>query len=315
MRTEPIAIHDLPGVYPVPPLARRQDSERSVDFKQNERILSHMSSAGINRFLYGGNAFLYHISLGEYEQLLEWLAGAPANLWMIPSAGPSFGRMLDQAPLLRRFGFPCVMALPCADPRDATGLEAGLRELADRSATPLVLYLKEESNFGPDKPAGLDAVARMVSDGICVWIKYAVVRKDPTEDDYLAALLQRVDRARVISGIGERPAIIHLRDWGLPGFTTGSGCIAPKDSLDLFEACKSGDFTSAERIRSRFIPLEDLRDTWGPARVLHEATELAGIAQTGPIPPFVTRLNDSQLAKLAPIARELVNDAHVYTSA
>ena len=39
------------------------------------------------------------------------------------------------------------------------------------------------------------------------------------------------------------------------------------------------------------MPLEDLRDAWGPARVLHHATELAGIAPTGPIPPFVSPLD------------------------
>ena len=53
------------------------------------------------------------------------------------------------------------------------------------------------------------------------------------------------------------------------------------------------------------MPLEDLRDAWGPARVLHHATELCGIASTGPIPPFVSALDDDQLQQLAPIARAL----------
>jgi hypothetical protein len=53
------------------------------------------------------------------------------------------------------------------------------------------------------------------------------------------------------------------------------------------------------------MPLEDLRDAWGPARVLHHATELAGIAPTGPIPPFVSGLNEKQLAELGPVAQEL----------
>jgi hypothetical protein len=52
--------------------------------------------------------------------------------------------------------------------------------------------------------------------------QYAVVRTDPARDTYLDGLLKRVDRQRVISGIGERPAVIHLRDWQLSGFTTGS---------------------------------------------------------------------------------------------
>jgi dihydrodipicolinate synthase/N-acetylneuraminate lyase len=266
-----------------------------------------MVDGGITRFLYGGNAFLYHISLSEYEQLLDWLSGASDDLWMIPSAGPSFGRLIDQAAILRRYKFPCVMALPCGDPRDATGLERGLREFAEKSSTPLVLYLKEENNFGADKMAGLDAVARMVADGTCVWIKYAVVRKDPKEDAYLEALLARVDRSRVVSGIGERPAIVHMRDWSLPGFTTGSGCIAPAASLEVHTNCVRRDYESAETFRSRFIPLEDLRDAWGPARVLHAATELSGIAATGPIPPFVSPLNEEQLSELEPVAQDLIS--------
>jgi hypothetical protein len=39
--------------------------------------------------------------------------------------------------------------------------------------------------------------------------------------------------------------------------------------------------------------------------VLHHATELAGIAPTGPIPPFVTPLGPEQLEQLAPVARTL----------
>ena len=307
MRTEPIQPSDLRGVFPVPPLARKDDSARSIDFAANDRILRHMSSGGMTRFLYGGNAFLYHISLAEYEELLDWLSGASDDLWMIPSAGPSFGRLMDQARILRRYKFPCVMALPCADPRDATGLERGLREFAEKSGAPLVLYLKEETNFGNDKMAGLDAVARMVADGTCVWIKYAVVRNEPKEDSYLQAVLDRIDRNRVVSGIGERPAITHMRDWSLPGFTTGSGCIGPVSSLELFRACVRGHFDTAESFRQRFLPLEDLRDKWGPARVLHAATELAGIAPTGPIPPFITALNEGQRNELRPVAENLIS--------
>ena len=122
-----------------------------------------------------------------------------------------------------------------------------------------------------------------------------------------APLLARVDRKFVISGIGERPAITHLRDWKLPAFTTGSGCIAPQLSRLLFEACKRGDFDTALNLRAQFLPLEDLRDKWGPAKVLHHATELAGIARTGAMPPYVSVLSGEQLEELAPVARDLMN--------
>ena len=105
--------------------------------------------------------------------------------------------------------------------------------------------------------------------------------------------------------MGERPAIVHMRDFGLPGMTTGSGCIASRGCQAMFEACVAKDWTRAEELRGRFMPLEDLRDAWGPARVLHHATELAGIAPTGPIPPYVSSLNGEQLQELEPVARAL----------
>jgi 4-hydroxy-tetrahydrodipicolinate synthase len=140
---------------------------------------------------------------------------------------------------------------------------------------------------------------------VAIAIKYAVVLDDPREDSYLVGLLRRVDRHRVVSGMGERPAIVHMRDFGLPGFTTGSGCIASRACSSLFDACVRADWARAEELRARFMPLEHLRDAWGPAPVLHHATELAGIAPTGPIPPYVSMLSEKRLQELAPVAREL----------
>jgi dihydrodipicolinate synthase/N-acetylneuraminate lyase len=299
----------LNGVFAVPPLARRNDVNRTLDFAQNELIVKHVHEGGITRLIYGGNAFLYHVSLREYEVLLEWLSGLSDDLWIIPSAGPSFGRALDHAEVLRKFRFSAVMMLPCSDPRDATGLEQGYREISDACESKLILYLKEENVFGADKEAGLDVVARLVDDGICTGIKYAVVRPDPKQDAYLEALLARVDRKYVISGIGERPAIVHLRDWKLAGFTTGSGCVAPGLSQEIFEACSRGDFDTASAIRERFLAMEDLRDEWGPARVLHHAVELAGIATTGPIAPYVSGLTTKQLNEVGAVAKTLLSES------
>lgn len=305
MRTAPISPDDLQGVFPVPPLPRRCDLKRTLDFDASGRIVSHLAAAGITRLLCGGNAFLYHLSLPEYKQLLEWLSSLPDSLWCIPSAGPSYGRLMDQAPLLRKHGFPCVMVLPCHDPRDAAGLERGLREFADAAGMPLTLYLKDEQGFGSDREAGLDAVGRLVESGVCCAIKYAVVRKDPRQDEYLSGLLARVDRRYVVSGIGERPAVVHMLDWHLPGFTTGSGCIAPALSQALFAACRRADRYAAETLRAPFLPLEDLRDAWGPAPVLHAAVEAAGIAETGPLPPFASNLPAERYAAVQPVAQTL----------
>jgi dihydrodipicolinate synthase/N-acetylneuraminate lyase len=300
--------HSLDGVFAVPPLARSNNGARSIDFDQNQRIVQHITAGGITRLIYGGNAFFYHVTLAEFEQVLEWFGDySKQDTWLIPSAGPSYGRLMDQAAILRRLPVFCVMTLPCGDPRDAAGIERGLREFAEAADVRLMLYLKEEHSMGADRLAGLDAVARLVDAGVCIAIKYAVVRQHAEEDAYLDELLRRVDRNKVISGIGERPAIPHLSKWHLQGFTTGSGCLAPALSASLHAACRDQRYDEAAEIRSHFLPLEDLRDAWGPARVLHHAVELSQVALTGPIPPFVSALSREQQTQLEPVAAALLS--------
>jgi dihydrodipicolinate synthase/N-acetylneuraminate lyase len=307
MPSNGIGEQDLRGVFAVPPLPRSCEAGRAIDFDNAERVTAHIVGGGITRLLYGGNAFLYHVTLSEYAALLDWLSGFEADRWPIPSVGPSFGRAMDQACLLRRHRFRCAMALPCSDPRDADGMERGLRDFTDAAGLPLIIYLKSDDAFGADRERAVEAIGRLMDDGSAVAIKYAIVRRDPSNDPWLEALLRRVDRRRVISGMGERPAIVHLRDARLGGLTTGSGCIAPAACSRLFQACKDARWTDAEQLRQRFMPLEDLRDAWGPARVLHHATELAGVADCGPILPFQSPLDPAQLDELAPVARALRN--------
>jgi dihydrodipicolinate synthase/N-acetylneuraminate lyase len=292
-------------IYPVPPLARRNDAKRSIDFDENQKLFGFLLAGGVTRVIYGGNAFLYQITMAEYAELTHWLGGLTSQAVIIPAVGPSYGRAIDQAPLIRKYKFPSVLVLPTGDPRDAMGLERGMREIADACGVPLSLYVKQEADFGGNLEAGMDVLGRLVDSKVCCNIKYAIIRKNPVVDTYLTGLLKRVDPSRVISGIGERPAIAHLRDFKLAGFTTGSGVLAPQLSRALLNACAAQDYDQAETIRSKFLALEDLRDEFGPPRVLHHAVALARIAETGPIPPFVSELPAAQLDRLRPVAKEL----------
>ena len=126
-------------------------------------------------------------------------------------------------------------------------------------------------------------------------IKYAVVRDNPLEDSYLKRILDYVNRGLVISGIGERPAIDHFRDFALAGFTSGSVCIAPRLSTLLHAALKTKDYGKAAEIRALFLSFEDLRDNISPLRVLHEAVTLVGIANMGPMLPMLSNIDDQAM--------------------
>ena len=76
--------------------------------------------------------------------------------------------------------------------------------------------------------------------------------------------------------------------------------------MAMLRAIKSGDFETAEQIQATFKPLEDLRNSINPIRVLHTAVALADIANTGPIIPLMSELDDSDKPAIQAAATELL---------
>jgi dihydrodipicolinate synthase/N-acetylneuraminate lyase len=300
MKTTPVAAQDLSAsVIAVPPLARRADF--ALDAEANRALIRHLEAGGVRTLMYGGNANFYHLPVSEYAATLEMVArSVGSDTWVIPSAGADYGKLMDQAAILRDLAFPTAMALPFGKPSNDSGVATALRRFSDRLGKPIVAYVK---GTGYIEPATLGALAK---DGVLCAIKYAIVREHPSDDPYLADLVEQVDRGLVVSGIGERPAIVHWRDFGLRAFTSGSVCIAPRGSMRLLELLKAGDYDEAAKIRAAYIPFEDQRDALGPIRVLHDGATLAGIADMGPTLPMVSNLTAAERARVQPVAKALL---------
>lgn len=151
-----------------------------------------------------------------------------------------------------------------------------------------------------------------MDDGLLFAIKYAVVREDPSRDTFLRQLLEHVDRRRLVSGLGEGPALVHLTEYGLAGYTSGSGAIAPRATMLLLRALQNQALDEAGEILAAFLPLEDFRDDLHAIRVLHDAVTLAGIADMGPILPHLHNLEPEYRPHVKAAAERLLaynNDA------
>jgi dihydrodipicolinate synthase/N-acetylneuraminate lyase len=300
MQTRPITTADLrSSVIAVPPLCRKADL--SLADEENTKLIRHMEAGGIRTLLYGGNANLYNIAPSEYPKLLEYLATAAAeDTLVVPSVGPLYGTIIDQAAMLREFRFPTAMILPTLFPSKPAGVATAVRHFVERSGIPAVLYIKEEGYVTPE------IAAELVNDGLISWIKYAIVRPDPKQDAFLSKLMQLVSQDIIVSGIGEQPAIIHTQDFGCAGFTAGCVCVAPAVSTAMLRALTAGDLAEADRLRQICTPLEDLRNAHSPIQVLHHAVALAGIADTGPFLPLLTELPANLLPPIEAAARALL---------
>jgi dihydrodipicolinate synthase/N-acetylneuraminate lyase len=286
-------------VMAVPPLARRADL--SLDVEQNRKLIRHMEAGGIRTLLYGGNANLYHVAVSEFRELLDMLADLTApETRVIPAIGPDYGKMLDQARILAQTQYQTAMVLPLSGFTTPAGVEAGLTRIADTAGIPLTLYIKSEDYVD------VDTLVRLIERGTLIAVKYAIVRQDPANDPYLRRLLQSVPASKVVSGMGERPALVHVRDFGLAAWTTGSGCIASNSIMALLKAAKEGRAEEAQRLYDAFMPLETLRDDISLIRVLHDAVTLSGIADMGPILPLLSQSPAEALPAIGDAARALL---------
>jgi dihydrodipicolinate synthase/N-acetylneuraminate lyase len=299
VKTTPVTSSDLArSVIAVPPLARHADF--SLNKEANRALIDHLESGGVRSLMYGGNANFYHLPISAYQATLEMIAElAGQDTWILPSAGPDYGRLIDQAAILRNLPFPTAMALPMSFPYTDTGLAIGIRHFTDRLGKPAIIYIKSENYIRPD------TLAKLAEEGRVAAVKYAAVRDNPVDDPYLGALAKVVDRNLLVSGIGERPAIVHLRDFGLTSFTSGSVCVAPRGSMKLLSLLREKRYAEAERMRAVYMPLEDCRDSISPIRVLHDAVTLAGIADMGPMLPLLTGLDTAQRTRVASVAKTL----------
>jgi dihydrodipicolinate synthase/N-acetylneuraminate lyase len=300
MLTTPLSSsHFARSVMAVPPLARLLD--RSVSEAGNGRIIRHLEGGGVSLLLYGGNANFYHLPLSEYDEVLSMLAqlAGPDSL-IVPSAGPTYALLIEQARILRRHGFPTVMVLPQQGITTSIGVANGIRDFVAAIGVPALVYVKNDGYIEPEEIAALD------KEGLVSAVKYAVVRKDTGDDPYLRKLVSMVDTGKIISGIGEQPAIVHVRDFGLAGFTSGCVCVAPRLSQAMLGAVGRQDWVEAERIRGIFTPLEDLRNAINPIRVLHQAVESAGIAETGPLLPLLSNVDEVHVEAIGAAARALL---------
>jgi dihydrodipicolinate synthase/N-acetylneuraminate lyase len=251
--------------------------------------------------LYGGNANLYHVRPSEFGWLLEMLQDVAAEQTLVvPSVGPAYGTMMDQADILKGSQFPTVMVLPTKAVMTEAGLMTGFRRFVESINRPAVLYIKEEGYISPE------GASELVRDGLVSFIKYAIVRRDTAEDDFLSRLVSMVDPRQICSGIGEQPALIHLTKFALNGYTSGCVCVNPGLSQRMLKAICDKDYDTAEAIRKVFLPLENLRNEVNPIRVLHEAMTLAGISNTGRHFPLLSGLTESTAAKVQVAAKELL---------
>ncbi|QDC10640.1 dihydrodipicolinate synthase family protein [Oceanicola sp. D3] len=268
----------------------------------NKALIEHMEQGGVDTLLYGGNALAQHWPISKTAEWLDALESLVAeDTWLMPSVGCDGGKLVDQAEILAGRGYPVALLLPMVPPRTDAGSAEALRRFHGETGTQLMAYIKTD---GYMPAADLEQLA---AEGVLFGVKYAVPRTDGARDAYLDAIISAIGAERIISGFGEPPALAHMLDYGLAGFTAGCVCLAPRISMRILHALQAGDRQAAEAALQAMLPLEALRSEINEIRVLHEAIGLSGLAECGPVLALSSDLSEEERARVAPVAQALLD--------
>ncbi len=223
------------------------------------------------------------------------------RVYVIPGAGPGFGRAEETGRIAREVGVDAIMIMPVVGPASPEGLYTGMRDLVESLDLPVVLYCKDARLMPVDSTVRLARMAQVHA------IKYAVA-----DYDMLDTLVQKVgEEAVLLCGMAEKPAVAFM-DHGAQGYSSGMANFVPKLSLAMHRAHRTGDRAEVERIHGLMVPFEDVRgEEKGKynAAALHVANEHIGLAG-GPVLPMCTDVAESDLVRVRDLTDRLMAEEH-----
>lgn len=269
----------LRGVFPylVSPIA----SDGTVMGKVLSDLVDHLVDAGVHGLTPLGSTgeFAYLSNVQRYE-VVETVVGA--NRGRVPViAGVAATTISDATAQTRQMielGADGILAiLEAYFPIDDEGVETYFRAIADAAdGRPVVLYTNP--NF-QRSDLGLAVIERLS------YVKNIVSIKDASSNTgRLLSILERTEgRLSVFAASSHIPACVMLI--GGVGWMAGPACCAPSQSLALYQAAVSGDWSRAMELQRPLWRLNELFARHSLAACIKAALCLQGFAVGDPVPP------------------------------
>ncbi|MEQ8445185.1 MAG: dihydrodipicolinate synthase family protein [Pelagibacterium sp.] len=269
----------LRGVFPylVSPIA----SDGAVMREVLSDLVDHLVNAGVHGLTpLGSTGEFAYLSNAQRYEVVETVVGA--NRSRVPViAGVAATTISDATAQTRQMielGADGVLAiLEAYFPIDDEGVETYFRAIADAAdGRPVVLYTNP--NF-QRSDLGLEVIERLSHVDNIVSIKDA-----SSNTGRLLSILERTEgRLSVFAASAHIPACVMLL--GGVGWMAGPACCAPVQSLALYQAAVSGDWSRAMELQRPLWRLNELFARHSLAACIKAALSLQGFAVGDPVQP------------------------------
>jgi 4-hydroxy-tetrahydrodipicolinate synthase len=156
------------------------------------------------------------------------------------------------------------------------GVYAYFKAIAEAVSLPVVLYTNPNFQRSDLSLPVIERLSRVPN------IRY--IKDASFNTGRLLSILNRVEgRMQVFAASSHVPACVMLI--GGVGWMAGPACVAPRQSVELYELCRRGDWTKAMQQQRPLWALNQAFAKYNLAACIKGGLELQGYAVGAPLPP------------------------------
>jgi dihydrodipicolinate synthase/N-acetylneuraminate lyase len=287
---------DFHGVFPY--LVSPIDAAGEVKGEVLERLCGDLIKAGVHGLTpLGSTGEFAYLSWAQRRRIVEVaLAAARGRVPVIAGvASTTIADGVAQAQEFEKMGCQGILAiLEAYFPLSDDGVYHYFKALADAVSLPVVLYTNPTFQRADLSLPVIERLSHVEN------IRY--IKDASTNTGRLLSIINQVgDRMQVFAASAHIPAAVMLI--GGVGWMAGPACVAPRQSVELYETCRRGDWQAAMALQRPLWALNQAFAKYNLAACIKGALELQGYAVGAPLPPQ------------APLAAEALEDVRRTLSA
>ena len=273
-----MARSEFHGVFPY--LVSPVDAAGEIKADVLARLCDDLIAAGVHGLTpLGSTGEFAYLSWPQRRRIVEIVVDAARGRIPVVAgvASTTIADAVAQSREFERLGCSGILAIleayfPVAD----EGVFAYFRAMAEAVSVPLVLYTNPNFQRSDLSLPVIERLSRIPNIG---YIKDA-----SSNTGRLLSIINRMgERMRVFSASAHIPACVMLI--GGVGWMAGPACLAPRQSVELYDLCRRGSWDAAMALQRRLWTLNQAFAKYNLAACIKGGLELQGYAVGAPLLP------------------------------
>jgi 4-hydroxy-tetrahydrodipicolinate synthase len=245
-----------------------------------DRLCRDLIAAGVHGLTpLGSTGEFAYLSWPQRRRVVEVVVKAASRRVPVVAgvAATTIADAVFQAREMQELGCDGILAiLEAYFPISDEGVHAYFKAVAEAVTVPVVLYTNPNFQRSDLSLPVIDRLSRIPN------IRY--IKDASYNTGRLLSIINRVEgRMAVFAASAHIPACVMLI--GGKGWMAGPACIVPKQSVDLYERCRRGDWNSAMQLQRQLWSINQVFAKYNLAACIKGGLELQGYAVGTPLPP------------------------------